>query len=108
MFEHSGSQRASQLWVTRIFLGRLFRERLTLGREVKSFAKFQRHEIMRGLVKLNELEEVAEPPLGNMPEASTLGLPKDEMQDLEEEDTTLEDDGEEARYSLGESQLGLL
>jgi hypothetical protein len=63
---------------------------------------------MRGLVKLNNLEEVAEPPLGGIPEASTSGLPKDEMQELEEEDTTLEDDGKEARFSPGESQLGLL
>jgi hypothetical protein len=87
--------------VTRILLGRLFKERLTLSQAVKSFEKFQHHEIMRGLVKLNELEEAAEPPLGGMPEASTSGLTKDEMQDLEEEDTALDDDGEE-------SQLGLL
>ena len=70
--------------------------------------KLQRREIMRGLVKLNELEEVAEPPLGGTSEASTSGLPKDEMQDLGEDDTALEEDGEEVRFSLGESQLGLL
>ena len=46
---------------------------------MKSYAKFQRREIMRGLVKLNELEEVAEPQLGGLPEASTSSLPKDEM-----------------------------
>lgn len=40
MFEHGGSQRAIQLWVTKILLKRLFRERLSLGRVVKSFEKF--------------------------------------------------------------------
>ena len=39
IFEHGGGQRASQLWVTRILLGRLFRERLVLGRGVKMYAK---------------------------------------------------------------------
>ena len=78
MFKHRGSRRASQLWVTRILLGRLFRERLTLNRAVKSFTKFQRREIMRGLVKLNELKEVAEPPLCGLPDVSTSRLPRDD------------------------------
>lgn len=108
MFEHRGSRRASQLWVTRILFGRLFQERLSLGRAVKSFTKFQRREIMRGLVKLNELEEVAEPPLGGLPKVSTSRLPRDDTQDLDADDITLDDDGEEARFSPGESQLGLL
>jgi hypothetical protein len=107
-FEHGGGLRASQLWVTRILLGGLFRKRLTLGQAVKSFTKFQCREIMWGLVKLNELEEVVEPPLGGMSESSTLGPPKDEMLDLEEEDTAPEDDNEVARFSPGESQIGLL
>ena len=59
MFEHRGNQRASQLWVTKIILGRLFRESLIFHWVVKSFAKFQCPKIMRGLVKLNELEEVS-------------------------------------------------
>ena len=42
MFEHGGSRRASQLWVTRILLKRLFRERICLSRAMKSYAKFQR------------------------------------------------------------------
>lgn len=108
MFEHGGGLRASQLWVTRILLGRLFRERLTLGRAIKSFMKFQRHEIMRGLVKLNELEEVVKPLLGGMIESSTSRPPKEEMLDLEEEDTAPEDDSEATRSSPGESQIGLL
>ena len=51
---------------------------------------------MRGLVKLNELEELVKPPLGGLPETSTSSLPKDDMQGLKEEDTTLEDEGKEA------------
>ena len=41
---------------------------------------------MWGLVKLNALEEVAEPPLGSTPEATTSRLPKEEMLDLEVDD----------------------
>ena len=108
MFEYGGSQRESQLWVTKILLGRLFQERLSLGRAVKSFAKFQCREIMRGLVKLNELEEVAEPALGNLLKASTLSMPKHDTQDLDDDEASLEDEGEEACFSPGESQLGLL
>ena len=31
MFEHGGGKKASQLWVTRILLDKLFRERMALG-----------------------------------------------------------------------------
>jgi hypothetical protein len=108
MFEHGGSRRANQLWVTQILLGQLFRERLSLGWTVKSYAKFQRREIMRGLVKLNELEEVAEPPLGGLLEATTSSMPKYVVQDLDEDNAALDDEGEEDRFSPGESHLGLL
>ena len=91
-FEHGEGLRIIQLWVTRILLWRLFRERLTLGQAIKSFAKFQCWEIMQGLVKLNDLEEVAEPPLGGTPEATTSGLPKDKMLDLEVDNVVREDD----------------
>lgn len=44
-FEYGGGQgggpRPSQLWVTCIVLGRLFRERLVLGQVVKLYARFQ-------------------------------------------------------------------
>lgn len=64
--------------------------------------------MMTGLVKLYELEEVAEPPLGGLPEVSTSRLPRDDTQDLDADDVMMDDDGEEARFSPGESQLGLL
>lgn len=47
--------------------------------------------MMRGLVKLNELEEVAEPPLGSPPEVSTSRMPRDDTQDLDVDDVALEE-----------------
>ena len=77
MFEHGRRQKASQLWVTCILLGRLFWEWLALGRAVKAFVKFQRREIMRGLVKVNDLEELAKPSLRGTSEARASGPPKE-------------------------------
>jgi hypothetical protein len=56
--------------VVRILLGRLLHERTTLDRAIKKFAKFQRREIMRGMVKLNDQEDLDEPPLAGDPKAS--------------------------------------
>ena len=39
LFEHGGGQRASQLWIARILLGRLSWERTVLGKTVEVFAK---------------------------------------------------------------------
>ena len=47
---------------------------------------------MRGLVKVNNLEELAEPPLGGTPEATASGPPKEEMLDLEVEDAIQEEE----------------
>ena len=58
---------------------------------------------MRGLVKLNELEDVAEPPLSNNQEIFVSRLPRDEPLDMEAKDATLEEVEEEARFSPGES-----
>lgn len=108
MLEHGGSRKVSQLWVTQILLRRLFRERLNVGQVVKSYIKFQRREMMRALVKLNELEEVVEPPLGGLLEASASSMPKDFVQDLDENIVALDEEGEEARFSPAESHSGLL
>ena len=64
--------------------------------------------MMRGLVKLNELEEVVEPLVGSLLKVSTSRLPRDDTQDLDADNVALDDDGEEARFSPNESQLGLL
>lgn len=108
LFEHGGEHRANPHWVTRILLGRLFRERLSLGRVVKSHAKFQRREMMRELVKLNELEKVVAPPLGGNPEHPSSRWPRDEAMDMEAEDAALEEVEEDTRFSPGEQRHGLL
>ena len=107
-FEHGGRQQVSPLWVTRILLGWLFRERLALGRAVKAYAKFQCREIMRGLVKVNDLEELADPPLGGVPEASTSGSSKEELRDMEMEDAMQGAANEDPQFSLGEARAGIL
>ena len=66
LFEHGGRQSGSLLWIAYIILSRLFRERLTLGQTVKVFAKHYRKEIMRGLVKIQDLVDLAEPPQGGL------------------------------------------
>ena len=108
LFEHAGEHRANPLWVTRILLGRLFRERLSLGREVKSHAKIQCREMMHKLVKLNKLKEVAEPLLGGNHESPVTRRPKDEAMDMEAEDAALEEAEEDAWFNPGEQHLGHL
>lgn len=51
---------------------------------------------MQALVKVNDLEELAEPLLGGTWEASTLWPPKEEMLDLEMEEAMWEDDNTNA------------
>ena len=36
---------------------------MTIGKAIKSLANFQHNKIMRGLVKVGDLEDMAEPPL---------------------------------------------
>ena len=108
IFEHEGQYRAIPHWVTQILLGRLFRERLSLNRAVESFPKFQRREMMRGLVKLNELEDVVEPLLGGNQERSVSRLPRDEPMDMEAEDVALGEVKDDSWFNPGESRLGLL
>ena len=107
-FEHGGRKQASPLWVTRILLGQLFRERLALGQAVKAFAKFQRREITRSLVKVNDLEELVEPPLGGVQEASTFGTSREELRDMEMEDAMRDMANEDPDFSTGEVRVGLL
>ena len=62
-FAIGGEDPDNSIWIVRILLGRMTRERTTIGRAIKSLAKFQHCEIMCGLVKLGDLEDMAEPPL---------------------------------------------
>ena len=69
-FEDDNGRLANSVWVVRILLGRLLQERIALGQAIKQFAKFQWHEIMCGMVKLNDLEDMVELPLNGSIEAS--------------------------------------
>jgi hypothetical protein len=64
--------------------------------------------MMCGLVKLNELEEVAKSSLDNNHERSFSKRPKDEEMDLEAEVAALEEAEEDAWFSPREQRLGLL
>lgn len=107
LFEHGGGQRANPLWIARILLGCLARERLALGRVVEVFAKLQRREIMRSMVKLHDLGDFVEPPWRGMMEASTSGLPRDESMELDEAIGNHDEDTAGTSTSPGEANLGL-
>ena len=72
------------------------------------FVKFQHREIMWGLVKLTDLEELVNTSLGGTPEATTLGPPKEEMLDLDVEDDIQEEENAEAQFSPDEAHIGML
>ena len=61
-FAGGGEELDNSLWIIRILLGRMIRERTEIGKAIKALAKFQRREVMRGLVKLGDLEDLADPP----------------------------------------------
>ena len=63
---------------------------------------------MRCMVKLNNLEELVEPPLGGTPGASTSAQPKDAAMDLEEEEGHPEEENELAQFSPGEANYGMV
>ena len=87
-FEHGDKDdrglRYNPIWITRILPVFLFRERQVLGMAVKLFDHFHRKEIMRCMVKINDLEERAEPLLYGMMGASTISSFKGESMDMEE------------------------
>ena len=83
LFEHGGCQSESPLWIAHILLNRLFRERLALGRTVKVFAKHYHKEIMRGLMKIQDLVDLAEPPLWGLLAAASTGQWRSEDMELD-------------------------
>ena len=82
-FEDGNGRSLNLVWVVCILLGRLLHEQTVLGRTIKQFAKFQRCEIMRGMVKLNDLEDMAEPPMNGGLEASSSAQRQQEGMDSE-------------------------
>ena len=88
-FEHLDGEdsgpKVKPVWITRILLGSLFRERQALGRAVKMYARFQCREFMRSLVKINDLEEQVEPPLSSEVRASSSATYRGDEMDIEEQ-----------------------
>jgi hypothetical protein len=107
LFEQGGGQRASQLWITRILMGRLSRERTTMGKAMEVFAKLQRRDIMRSMVKLHDLLDLVEPPWRGMAKASSSGQPWDEAMELDEAMENMDEEVTEAPNNPGEANLGL-
>ena len=61
-FAGGGDEPENSPWIIKILLGRMIRERTEIGKAIKALAKFQRREVMRGLVKLGDLKDLADPP----------------------------------------------
>lgn len=61
-FASGGEEPENSLWIVQILLERMIRERTEIGKVVKALAKFQWREILHGLVKLGDLEDLAYPP----------------------------------------------
>ena len=72
------------------------------------YARFQRREIMWCMVKINDLEELVEPPLGGTLGVSTSGLPNDEAMDVDESIGLQEEAKLAALFSASEANIGLL
>ena len=60
------------------------------------------------MVKLNDLEELAEPSLGRNSSASTSNLPKDATMDLDKADELQELASADAQFSPDEANFGLV
>jgi DNA-binding XRE family transcriptional regulator len=87
-FEHLDGEdsgpKVQPVWITCILLGCLFREWQVLGWAVKMYARFQCREFMRSLVKINDLEEQAEPPLSGEARALSSATFRGDAMDIEE------------------------
>ena len=61
-FSMGGEEPDNSPWIIYILLGRMIRERIEIGKAIKDLVKFKRREVMCGLVKLGDLEDLADPP----------------------------------------------
>ena len=96
----------SSLWVVRILLGRLLYERTTLGHTIKQYTKFQHREIMRCMVKLNNLEDLAKPPLDGVLKASSSALRKHEGMEMDADAGRQEGALSNAQFSPDDDNVG--
>ena len=78
-----------------------------LGKDVEVFAKLQWRDIMRSMVKLHDLVDLAEPPWRGMAKESSSEQPWDESMELDEAMENQDEEATEALTSPGEANLGL-
>ena len=69
--------------------------------------KYQWRKAISIMVKLQDLVDLVEPPLGETSGASTSDHPKDEMMELDEEDEYQDEATASAQFSLGEANFSL-
>ena len=78
-----------------------------MGKAVEVFAKLQRRDIMRSMVKLHDLVDLAEPPWRNMVEASSSVRPWEEVVELDEAMENQDKEATEPPTIPDEANLGL-
>lgn len=72
------------------------------------YASFQHREIMRCMMKINNLEELAKFPLSGTLGASTSGPPKEKAMDMEESVGLQKEAKLAAQFTPGEAHTGHL
>ena len=107
LFKHGGHQLASPLWISHILLVHLFSERVALGQTVKVFAKHYQKEVMCGLVKIQDLLDLVEPPLGGLSSATSVGQWCSEDMELDVEEEELEPNSQGSSDNPNETNIGL-
>ena len=86
-------------------LGSLSSERMALGKAVEVFAKLQQRDIIRSMVKLHDLVDLAEPSWRAIAKASMSGLPRDESMEMDESMGNRDEEVADASASPGETIL---
>ena len=78
-----------------------------LGKVEEVFAKLQRRDIMRTMVKLHDLVDLAKPPWRGMAKVLMLGMERDESMELDEDIGNHDEEVANALTSPGEANLDL-
>ena len=87
--------------------GTLAQERTTFGKAVEVFTKLQRRDIMRSMVKLHDLVDLAKPSWKRMVDCPSANRLHEEAMALDEALENQDKDVVEPSTSVGEANLGL-
>ena len=107
LFEHGGRQSASLLWIACILLGHLFREQLALGWTMKVFSKHYPKDVMRTLVKIQDLVDLVEPPMEGISASTSAGQWWSDEMELDANEEEPKKNAQDAPDSPGEANIGL-